>query len=408
MAIWSGRRKMLTIFLFLAPTVIGILIFNIYPMVFNSYISLTNRNQFRPNPDCTVTATRLLEPSCWGVFGTSGPRGVGQAYRVQEPFYRNYTDLMGGLFSTAGMLSLARFAIFLVPLFVASRVNAYYDRQLSRPVNSLWIWLAALALMVPLLFILDLRGVFNQLQRTGDFFVVVFRTILFVALTVPINYVVGLALALILNNEYIKGRTLFRAVMIIPWAASTMFIIMALVWQFFFREQGTINQILLTVFGYRGPAWLRDPLYAFLIILLVNLWFSFPFAFNIILGALQAIPQDMYEAAEVDGATYWQVLTNITLPLIRPVVLPAVVLSAIGAGGFQMFGTVWAITQGGPVRGAGTPGATELVMVYAYKQVFQFNAYAKAGAFAVIIFVFLFLATIYSLRLTRITKGAYE
>jgi arabinogalactan oligomer / maltooligosaccharide transport system permease protein len=69
---------------------------------------------------------------------------------------------------------------------------------------------------------------------------------------------------------------------------------------------------------------------------------------------------------------------------------------------------VWAITQGGPTRGAGAPGATELVMIYAYRQVFQFNAYARAGAFAVIIFVFLFLATIYSLRLTRITKGAYE
>jgi arabinogalactan oligomer / maltooligosaccharide transport system permease protein len=229
-----------------------------------------------------------------------------------------------------------------------------------------------------------------------------------VILTIPINYIVGLALALILNNEYIKARTLFRGVMIIPWAASTMFIIMALIWQFFFREQGTINQILRILFDVRGPTWLRNPTYAFGIILLVNLWFSFPFAFNIILGSLQSIPVDMYEAAEVDGANWWHQLTAITLPLIRPAVLPAVVLSAIGAGGFQMFGTVWAITQGGPTRGAGAPGYTEFVMVYAYRQVFQFSAYAKAGAFAVIIFLFLFIATVYSLRVTRITKGAYE
>jgi len=94
--------------------------------------------------------------------------------------------------------------------------------------------------------------------------------------------------------------------------------------------------------------------------------------------------------------------------LIRPAVVPAIVLSAIGAGGFQMFGTVWAITAGGPSRGAGAPGATELVMVYAYKQVFQFNAYARAGAFAVIIFIFLFIMTLYSLRVTQITRGAYE
>jgi arabinogalactan oligomer/maltooligosaccharide transport system permease protein len=73
-----------------------------------------------------------------------------------------------------------------------------------------------------------------------------------------------------------------------------------------------------------------------------------------------------------------------------------------------MFGTAWAITAGGPSRGAGTPGATELVMVYAYKQVFQTSAYGRMGAFAVIMFILLFLGTLYSLRLSRITKGAYE
>jgi arabinogalactan oligomer/maltooligosaccharide transport system permease protein len=73
-----------------------------------------------------------------------------------------------------------------------------------------------------------------------------------------------------------------------------------------------------------------------------------------------------------------------------------------------MFGTVWALTTGGPSRGAGAPGATELVMVYAYKQVFQTQAYARMGAYAVIMFIFLFIATLYSLRITRITKGAYE
>ena len=73
---------------------------------------------------------------------------------------------------------------------------------------------------------------------------------------------------------------------------------------------------------------------------------------------------------------------------------------------FQMFGTVWAITQGGPTRGAGLPGSTEFVMVYAYKQIFQLSNYGTATAFATIIFIFLFAATLYSLRLTQLTKGA--
>ena len=86
--------------------------------------------------------------------------------------------------------------------------------------------------------------------------------------------------------------------------------------------------------------------------------------------------------------------------------MPAIVLSSITT--FQMFGTVWAITRGGPTLGANKPGVTEFVMVYAYKQVFETRAYGRMGAFAVIIFILLFAATLYSLRVTRITKGAYE
>ena len=405
MVSWSGRKKALMLLAFLGPTLLGILFLNVYPIIYNTYISFTNRNQFHPNPDCEDFLTNILEPSCWPMF--KAPSGMGQKYHIADPFYAQYTDLLGQLLSTGGLIDIAKCLLLFVPLLIAGRVNKYYDRQLTRSVPGVFIWLLGLVGVVLIFFLFNIQVAIKNLQEDSDFFIVVFRTILFVILTIPINYVVGLVLALVLNGEHIKGRTFFRAAMIIPWAASTMFIIMSLIWQFFFRDQGTINQIL-KIIGFGGKTWLQDPFWAFAIILLVNLWFTFPFTFNIILGALQAIPADQYEAADVDGATYWQQLINITIPLLRPTVLPAIVLSAIGAGGFQMFGTVWAITQGGPSRGAGVPGATELVMVYAYKQVFQYNAYAKAGAFAVIIFIFLFIMTLYSLRMTRITKGAYE
>lgn len=402
---WSGRRKALMILAFIGPTLLGILFLNIYPIIYNTYISFTNRNQFHPTPDCTQPLTSIIEPSCWPMF--KAPSGMGQPYKIADPIYFQYAELVGEIFTSAGLIAIGKFVILFIPLVIAGQVNKYLDKQLTRPVSGLVVWLLGLVITVLFYWLLDIGGAIKSLQEGSDFFIVVFRTILFVIITIPINYAVGLVLALVLNTEHIKGRTFFRAAMIIPWAASTMYIIMSLIWQFFFRDQGTINQIL-KIFNLDGKTWLQDPFYAFGIIVLVNLWFSFPFCFNIILGALQSIPADQYEAADVDGATYWQQLMNITLPLLRPSVLPAIVLSAIGAGGFQMFGTVWAITTGGPSRGAGVPGATELVMVYAYKQVFQYNAYAKAGAFAVIIFIFLFIATLYSLRMTKITKGAYE
>jgi arabinogalactan oligomer/maltooligosaccharide transport system permease protein len=402
---WSGRKKALMVLAFIGPTLVGILLLNVYPIIYNTYISFTNRNQFHPTADCTILLTKIIEPSCWPMF--KAPEGMGVPYSIAKPFYAQYQTLIGQLFQASGLLAVLKFVILFVPLIVAGRVNKHFDRQVTRPISGLVVWLVALVVTILFFWLLNIEGAVKTLQESSDFFVVVFRTILFVILTIPINYALGLVLALVLNSNYIKGRTFFRAVMVLPWAASTMFIIMSLIWQFFFRDQGTINQ-LLKIIGVQGKAWLQDPTLAFGIIILVNLWFSFPFCFNIILGALQSIPADQYEAAEVDGATYWQQLMNITIPLLRPSVLPAIVLSAIGAGGFQMFGTVWAITAGGPSRGAGTPGATELVMVYAYKQVFQYNAYAKAGEFAVIIFIFLFIATLYSLRMTRITKGAYE
>lgn len=404
MIAWSGRKKALMVLAFIGPTLLGILIFNIYPITYNIFISFTNRNQYHPNPDCSAKLTSIIEPTCWPMFKES--IGASTPYQYQQPAYKNYADLLGRLVSLKGLLALVEFLVCFIPLIVAAQANKYYDRQLTRPIPGTIIWLFGLIVTALALWVIGQPAI-NALQENSNFFIVVFRTVLYVIISIPINYVFGLALALILNTNYIKARTFFRTVMIIPWAASTMFIIMSLVWQFFFRDVGVINQIL-KLFGITGPSWLLNPTVAFVVIILVNLWFSFPFCMNIILGALQSIPADQYEAAELDGASYWQQLFNITLPLIRPAIVPAIVLSAIGAGGFQMFGTVWAITAGGPSRGAGVPGSTELVMVFAYKQVFQNRAYALAGAFAVIIFIFLFVMTLYSLRITRITKGAYE
>jgi arabinogalactan oligomer/maltooligosaccharide transport system permease protein len=254
--------------------------------------------------------------------------------------------------------------------------------------------------------LLNAQANWDTLMASGDFIVVVMRTLLFVIIRVPLSFVLGLTLALILNSNFLPGRTFFRVLLFIPWAASSLAILMALVWQFFFREQGTLNQVLNALFNIKGPGWLTNPTTAFAAIVAADTWFSYPFFMIVILGALQSVPADTYEAASIDGANWWKQLTSITLPLIRPVILPAIVLTSITA--FQMFGTGWAMTAGGPVKGAGQPGATEFVMIYAFKQIFQTQNYGRATAFAVILFIFLFGATLYSLRLTRITKGALE
>ena len=399
---WSGRRKYLNVLAFIGPTLIGILIFNIYPIIFNTYISFTNRNQFHPNPDCSVGLTGIFEPTCWDVFKKNAPSGLGTPFKLQEPFYANYTDLLGNFFTPPVLLATLNIFLCFVPLIVAGQVNKRFEKNFDRTLSPGTVTTIAILLGVLLFYVLKIPEALDTIMKSGDFFVVTFRTLLYVAACIPLFFIVGLVLALLLNAPDLPGRAFFRVALIVPWAASTVAIMMSLVWKFFFQEKGTINQILATV-GIQGQVWLNDPTIAFIVIVIANVWYSYPFFMVTILGALQSIPSELYEAAEVDGANYWQKLMNITLPLLRVAVIPVIVLSSIST--FQMFGTVWAITGGGPSRGAGTPGATELVMVYAYKQVFQTAAYGRMGAFALIMFVLLFGATLYSLRISRITKG---
>ncbi len=405
MAQWKGWRKVLTVFAFIGPTLIGILIFSIYPIIFNTYISFTNRNRYHPNPDCSLALTSILEPTCWKVFEENRPTGLAEPFRLQEPLFGNYIDLVGSFFALPAVVAFLKIIACFVPLIVAGQVNKAFSKRVERPLSPGLVTLTAIISGVGLGWLLRFDQAINMITGSGDFFVVTFRSLLYVLLCIPLFYLVGLGLALLLNVQDLPGRTFFRVILIIPWAASTVAIMIALVWQFFFREQGTINQLLALV-GIEGRAWLQEPATAFAVCVIANVWMSYPFFMVTILGALQSIPGELYEAAEVDGASWWQRLSGITLPLLRPAVVPVIVLSSITT--FQMFGTVWAITGGGPSRGAGTPGATELVMVYAYKQVFQSSAYGRMGAFAVIMFIFLFALTLYSLRISRITRGAYE
>jgi len=401
---WSGRRTTLTVLLFLLPTILGLLAFNVYPIVLNTYVSFTNRNKFHPNPDCNAGLNGALDPTCWPIFKGKAPVGLGTPYGVANPVFKNYGDLLGTLFNGDALLALLRMLLCFIPLFIAGFIDKRLDKQLSRSLSGFWVWVSGIVGVVLLMLLFDFGGALNILMDTGDFIVVIFRTVLFVVLRVPISFVIGLVLALILNNKNLPGKTFFRVALFVPWAASSVAILIALIWQFIFRDQGVVNQVLL-IFGQQGPVWLNDPTLAFGIVVLVDVYFSFGFFMVSILGALQAIPVEMYEAADVDGAGWWTQLSKITLPLIRPAIMPALVLTSISA--FQMFGTAYAITGGGPITDVSKPGATDFVMVYAYKQIFQSQNYGRATAFAVIIFIVLFLATLYSLRLSRITKSAY-
>jgi arabinogalactan oligomer/maltooligosaccharide transport system permease protein len=375
-----GWRKWSVIIILLFPMLTGITLVNIVPMIYNFQLSFTNADRLAHN-------------------------GRDAAHAYNDVGLANYQKLIADLVTPEAVASFVKLIIALLPLIIAFVVAGRMKKGKLLPPDTRPIQLGGLVGTIILWLLLGGGDALNTLTQ-NSFFVVLLRSTLYVIFCMPFFLIVGLALALILNDPRIRFKAMWRTLLIIPWAVPTF--ITALIWQFFFRDAGTINLVLqaLSIQNPRSPIhFLSDPFLAFVAIVLVNVWMSYPFFMTIILGALQSIPADMYEAAEVDGSTWWVTLTRITVPMLRPAVLPAVVLSCIST--FQMFNTVFLITGGGPINGVGKPGATDLVMTYAYKQTFQQGNYGFIGAFAVIIFVILLAATLLSLRVTNVTKGAY-
>ncbi|GER88141.1 hypothetical protein KDW_23030 [Dictyobacter vulcani] len=224
-----------------------------------------------------------------------------------------------------------------------------------------------------------------------DLLYVIGNTLLYVVVCIALFLLVGLATALALNNQKIKGLPFWRAALLVPWA--TPYAITSLIWKFLFNyDFGPINQIGRIFLGPQsGIPWMTDPFWAFVAVVIVNVWLSYPFFTVVILGALQSVPSELGEAANVDGANAWQRFRSVTLPLLLPAITPATILSSITT--FQMFGVVYLITAGGPVTSADKPGATSFVMIYIYNKILGDNAanihYAQIATFAVLIFIIL-------------------
>jgi arabinogalactan oligomer / maltooligosaccharide transport system permease protein len=245
----------------------------------------------------------------------------------------------------------------------------------------------------------------------SDLFYVLRQTVLYVIACTLLFVLVGMITALALNNPKVKGTAVWMSLLLIPWAAPSA--VTALIWKFLFNfDFGPIDQIGRVFFGHNfGVAWLTDPTAAFIAVVIVNVWLSYPFFTVVILGALQSVPQELSEAARVDGANAWQAFWRITLPLVRPAIIPATILSAIGT--FQMFNTVYLITSGGPIISADKPGATSFVMIYMYNQVLGASAanihYGAIAAFAITMFIVLaavtFLARALSTQSSRIREA---
>lgn len=213
------------------------------------------------------------------------------------------------------------------------------------------------------------------------------NTIFYIVGYFPLVYAGGLALAIVLNRR-LAGRSAFRAAYFLP--VVTSWVVVALVWQWLLNPStGLVNQIL-GFFGLYEPGWWTDPTWAMPSVILASAWKDLGFVMVILLAGLQTIPQQLYEAARLDGASGWKVFRHVTLPLLSPATFFVVVITLIN--GFQVFDQVYVMTGGGPA------GASQVVVGEIYDLTFRYGRAGEASALSWLLFLVILAVTALQIR----------
>ncbi len=244
----------------------------------------------------------------------------------------------------------------------------------------------------------NFKSVFTDRVLHDTYFYQVFgRTVAWTAINVFCHVLGGLGLALLLNRA-LPLRGLYRTILVFPWAIPQPIVALALRGEFHY-QYGFVNNLLQAI-GLTPVQWLSEPIPAFVAVTLCNIWLGIPFMMVIILGGLQSISREFYEASEIDGAGGWAQFRSITWPLLQPVVTPAAIIGTIWT--FNAFNVIYLITQGGPSE------QTDILVTALFKAAFEFYRYAQAGAFGIVIFAILAIVAITWVRVSGALKGVYE
>ncbi len=254
----------------------------------------------------------------------------------------------------------------------------------------------------------DIVGLHNYVslfvgENAENFWMIFFKTIFWTAINVFFHVTLGVLLAVVVNGP-VCGKSIYRLLLIIPWAVPAY--ITALTWRGMFDfEFGVVNQLVEAINAYLPTMlhlplldWLNTPNPAFAACIIANVWLGFPFMMVIALGGLQGIPQELYEAARIDRANRWQQFWSITVPMLKPVMLPAITLGAIWT--FNNLNVVWLVSNRGEPA-----DQTHILVSYVYRAAFNLYQYGYGAALSMVIFLILLVFSMLFLQRTNATEG---
>ncbi len=286
---------------------------------------------------------------------------------------------------------LLAFSIFMLyPLYKVVE-SSFYKASFLNPTFRVYVGLE------------NFRWLFNFKvfdPRWSYFVAALSRSLLWVGGSVGIKVVLGIAVALLLNSQFLAGRRIYRTLVIIPWAIP--WAMSSMMWAWTLNSQfGLVNSILLKLHIVDKPVtFLTTAKSAFLTTMVVDAWVGLPFMIIMFLSGLQSIPDDLYEAATVDGASDWTKFVRITLPLLKPVILTTSLLSLVWT--FNSFDIIWVLTRGGPIR------ATETLPIAIYNVAFLLTRFGGIGKASAMTMAQVALVTVISVFYIRTLRRGVE
>jgi multiple sugar transport system permease protein len=234
-----------------------------------------------------------------------------------------------------------------------------------------------------------------SLVQTPLFWQAFGNTVYFVVVGVPLSIGLSLGTALLLHSKLARFKPFFRAVLFAP--VVTTLVAVAIIWRYLFNTRYGLLNYALSGVGISPIDWLGDPRWAMPAIIVFAVWKNFGYNMIILLAGLQNIPEELYEAARLDGASVWQQLRYVTLPMLSPILLLVSILTI--AGYFQLFAEPYVMTQGGPLQ------STVSVLYFMYEEGFKWWNLGSASAVAFVLFLVIFAITALQLRYSRRPGG---
>lgn len=239
-------------------------------------------------------------------------------------------------------------------------------------------------------------GFSNYIKLFDDplFYTALKNTFYFVIMAGPLSIAVSLGAALLLNSKLVKYKSIFRLSYFIP--VVTTLVAVAIVWRFIYHPRFGIMNYLLSLIGIAPIDWLGEPSTAMPAIVLMSIWKNFGYNMIIFIAGLQNIPEDLYEAASIEGAGGWQKFNSITLPMLAPTTLFISIITIIGY--FQLFAEPYIMTQGGPLN------STLSIVQFMYQEGFRWWNMGYSASIAFVLFFIIMIGTIIQLKIQKSTE----